>query len=76
MKLKKTLVSVLSILFALQIAACGDQSGINETTKNPMSEETSTSTIYNQHDDICETPTRLIYISNAGQIMYYNKMVD
>ena len=74
MKLKKILIGILIVMLALQFVACGDQSGINETTKNPIGEETSTSTIYNQHDDICETPTRLIYISNAGQMMYYNKL--
>ena len=74
MKLKKLLVSVLSILLTLQLAACGDLSGMKETTKNPTEEENAIPTIYNQHDDICETPTRLIYRSNAGQMMYYNKL--
>ena len=74
MILKKLLIGVWAVLFILQLTACGESSGINETTKNPIGGETSTSTIYNQHDDICETPTRLIYISNAGQIMYYNKL--
>ena len=74
MVLKKLLIGVLALLFIFQFTACGNQPDINETTKNPMGEEISTPTIYNLHDDICETPTRLIYISNAGQIMYYNKL--
>ena len=74
MKLKKILIGILIVMLALQFVACGDQSSINETTKNPTEEENATPTIYNQHDDICETPTRLIYISNAGQMMYYNKL--
>lgn len=74
MILKKLLIGILVILFALQFTACGDQLDKSETTKNPMGEEISVATIYNQHDRICETPTRLIYISNAGQIMYYNKL--
>ena len=74
MILKKLLIGILAILFALQFTACGDQLDKSETTKNPMGKENSTSTIYNQYDRICETPTRLIYISNAGQMMYYNKL--
>ena len=74
MKLKKLLIGALIVLLVLQLVACADQTGTSETTKNLMGEETSTTTIYNQHDSICETPTRLIYISNAGQIMYYNKL--
>lgn len=74
MILKKLLIGVLAVLFIFQFTACGDQSDMSEITKNPMGEETSATTIYNQYDGICETPTRLIYISNAGQMMYYNKL--
>ena len=74
MKTKRLLMCVLVILLALQLAACGDLSGVNETTNNSAGEENALQRIYNLHDDICETPTRLIYISNAGQMMYYNKL--